>query len=282
MIKDLFTELNSSDAIARVRASPGFSPAVTSFLGRLSLLHGVPFQYLVPDELLLQPESLKFFHVDADWIAALVNGALSVGRADQTLLLQNKSGAGNFMADFIAEAREIRRRAQAEQRQARQRAQEKPPEGFDPGAQAVEPRAQAIGTAPEATTTSGFSGFLLRSRLLVGWPGLEIKAFGLEQPLAVLRLDRVAPDVLFGLMDGQITKLRITQPPEGLHFDAPDSAVQLPRDPQLPRRDVQLAGRARGVFDTTVLATGAPGSAGLASEMITASLQYTLNLPSLG
>ncbi len=70
-----------------------------------------------------------------------------------------------------------------------------------------------------------FSGFLLRSGILQGWPGLEVRAFRIGGPgvgaadeLAMLRLDRVAADTLFGVVDGQIGKLEITQPPEGLHF----------------------------------------------------------------
>jgi hypothetical protein len=258
-VTDLFEQLNSADAIARVRGSPGFPPAITSFLGRLSLLHGVPFRYLVPDELLLEKESLKFFYIDADWVSALVNGALSVGRADQTLLLLNKSGAGNFMADILAEAREIRRRGLAERKEAERRADMKPPAGFDP-------EARTAPQTPEAATTSGFSGFLLRSRLLIGWPGLEIKAYGPNGPLAVLRLDRLAPDVLFGLMDGPITKMAITQPPEGLHFEAPPA--------------VQYPDRAPRVFKVADLNGAKEGSKDLAFEMITTSLTYTLTLGS--
>ena len=49
------------------------------FLGRLRLLHGVPFSYLVPDAELLPLESIRFFYLDRAWTDALVQGALSVG-----------------------------------------------------------------------------------------------------------------------------------------------------------------------------------------------------------
>ena len=44
------------------------------------MLEGIPFHYLVPDERLLPPESLKFFVVDPAWLAALRDGAFSIGR----------------------------------------------------------------------------------------------------------------------------------------------------------------------------------------------------------
>ncbi|GAA2924149.1 hypothetical protein GCM10020221_20180 [Streptomyces thioluteus] len=44
-------------------------------------LAGVPFAHLVPDTRMLPAESLRFFHVDPDWTATLLDGALSVGLA---------------------------------------------------------------------------------------------------------------------------------------------------------------------------------------------------------
>lgn len=47
---------------------------------RLSLLYGVPFNYLVPDERLLPEESIRFFQLDPLWIKCLLDGAFSIGR----------------------------------------------------------------------------------------------------------------------------------------------------------------------------------------------------------
>ncbi|MFF2127099.1 hypothetical protein ACFVW1_17160 [Streptomyces olivochromogenes] len=52
---------------------------VRTWLTRLARLEMVPFGHLVPDEQMLPPESLRFFHVDTGWIHAAVDGALSVG-----------------------------------------------------------------------------------------------------------------------------------------------------------------------------------------------------------
>jgi hypothetical protein len=54
---------------------------VTAWFADLALLHGVPFSYLVPDERLLPPESIRFFWVDWRWVECLLDGAFSVGRA---------------------------------------------------------------------------------------------------------------------------------------------------------------------------------------------------------
>ena len=56
--------------------------SVVSWLSRLRLLEGVPFPYIVPSEGMLPNESIRFFHVDRNWLDALVDGALSVGIID--------------------------------------------------------------------------------------------------------------------------------------------------------------------------------------------------------
>ncbi|RDW58743.1 hypothetical protein BP6252_13219 [Coleophoma cylindrospora] len=42
-------------------------------------LSGIPFQYLVVDQAYLPPESLRFFHIDPNWMDAFLDGALSLG-----------------------------------------------------------------------------------------------------------------------------------------------------------------------------------------------------------
>jgi hypothetical protein len=195
--KNLFTSLNNTEVLNAVRERPEFPETVTSFLGRLFLLHGVPFHYLLPDEKLLEPESLKFFYVDREWIAALIDGTLSIGLDEDTAGYLNKAMVV-MSANYIKEAREIRTQAR--------------------------PETDIPITVTAPPDSQGFTGFLLRSRLLAGWPGIQIRAFKGEKQLPILRLDRVDrvdPVVLFGLVDGELDKLDITQPPEGLHFQMP-------------------------------------------------------------
>ena len=46
----------------------------------LSILKGVPFNYLVPDERMLPKESLRCFWIDPFWVRCLLDGALSISR----------------------------------------------------------------------------------------------------------------------------------------------------------------------------------------------------------
>jgi hypothetical protein len=204
MSRSLFDEIDT-DNFRSEAVNPASAPdLVTSFLGRLNLLHGVPFEYFVPDEKLLPPESLKFFSIDPQWLNGLIGGALSVGRGNTIRFLLNKTLAGTFAADILEEARAVRHRSHT---------------GEAPATRVA-----------DDTATDAFSGFLLRSRILEGWPGLEVRAYSssgqqTDHELAMLRLDRVAADVLFGLVDGQLDKLEITQPPEGLHFAVKDKPI---------------------------------------------------------
>ena len=53
---------------------------VSSWFDQLSVLRGVPFKYLIPDESLLPSESIKFFWLDPNWMRCLLDGAYSIGR----------------------------------------------------------------------------------------------------------------------------------------------------------------------------------------------------------
>ncbi|ROO86104.1 hypothetical protein EDD29_3667 [Actinocorallia herbida] len=65
-------------AVAEIDVVP--PPGVLALLADLAALRGVPLRYLVPDERLLPPESLRFFRLDRQWIGHLVDGAASIGR----------------------------------------------------------------------------------------------------------------------------------------------------------------------------------------------------------
>jgi hypothetical protein len=55
-------------------------PSVTQWFRDLSLLEGLPFNYLVPDQRMLPTESIRFFWVDSYWVECLLDGAFSIGR----------------------------------------------------------------------------------------------------------------------------------------------------------------------------------------------------------
>jgi hypothetical protein len=58
--------------------------AVSSWFENLTLLEGVPFHYLVPDDRMLPAESIRFFQIDPIWMECLVDGAFSIGRVLQS------------------------------------------------------------------------------------------------------------------------------------------------------------------------------------------------------
>jgi hypothetical protein len=53
---------------------------VKALLTDFAQLNGVPLRYLLPDERLLPPETIRFLQVDQQWISHLVDGAYSIGR----------------------------------------------------------------------------------------------------------------------------------------------------------------------------------------------------------
>ena len=233
--------------------APAIPEAVKRWLGRVSLLYGVPFSYLVADEKLLAPESLRFFYFDPNWLACLLDGALSMGRSADTRLLLGKAMAGNFLAEVIQEAKTIRPQLQGK---------------------TVEPT--------PAQGTWQLTGFLLRSTVVAGWRGLEIQGYAdteepdagersSRQPLPLLRLERLANDVLFGLVEGLLKQLVITQPAEHLHFAVPE-AVPLRQAPQVVQIEEQVARMCQKLGKAHI------GAAEFARHMVAQPIQYRINL----
>lgn len=147
--------------------------ALSSWFGDLSLLKGVPFNYLVPDERMLPEGSIRFFQLDSLWIECLLDGAFSVGR------VTNSDHA----------------------------------------------RDRTVSLVP---TRHKVTGFLLRSEVVSGWPGLLVDATGTpeatDRKLACLRMDRLSSNVLLCLFGGEVASVAMHLKPEDLHFgvDRPD------------------------------------------------------------
>lgn len=178
-------------------------PEVTRFCARAVLLYGIPFHYLVPDERMLPPESVRFFYLDPGWIATLVQGATSVGRP----------GERDTVLDTMLRHRALGR-AMIDAAQVR----EKGPACEEPRATATLAGAGHAGTTIDAAAWP-LTGFLLRSEVVEGWQGVEMRAYDKgDVELAPLRIDRLAPDVLLCIFNGAVAKLTVKQPPEGLHF----------------------------------------------------------------
>jgi hypothetical protein len=72
--------INDPDKLKKHLAGARAPESVVDRLAKLRRLEGVPMDYLVPDERMLPPESLRFFQVDLNWVYSLVEGAYSVAR----------------------------------------------------------------------------------------------------------------------------------------------------------------------------------------------------------
>ena len=226
-----------------------------AWLGRLVLLYGVPFSYVIPDEALLLPESLRFFVVDPIWIQHLVQGACSIGNTDY----------GDTLID----------RAMDKWVQPNQPTSGKQGAAVSKAAASVRDglRNQYEGTPlPDESDDLNWplTGFLLRSAVVAGWRGLEILAYRAvsaeekgklntagytdEQkdklqkesvaPLKPLRIEQLSPDVMLGIFNGIVAQLVIRQPQEGLHFGLtrPDQASATKTLRELGYKDPARAG----------------------------------------
>jgi hypothetical protein len=77
-VKKLLESGDDLDDLIDAEVADDLQP-IADWLAELTCLHLVPFAYLVPHPALLPDESIRFFDVDAPWLGALFDGALSVG-----------------------------------------------------------------------------------------------------------------------------------------------------------------------------------------------------------
>ena len=187
-----------SDALGEVEV-----PAdIAAWLGRLHALIGVPFGYLVPDERMLPPESIRFFRLDENWVRALLDGAFSLGRD-----LTTEADGASANVDRAAF-----------------------PAVFDQAREAAPRRArEGVADAPGA---KAWTGFLLRSSVVADYPGLGVNVYPKDGTpddkttvlLDVKRLDRLGPnaDTLLCLVEGDAFRVDVHEAPELLHYGIDD------------------------------------------------------------
>lgn len=186
---------------------------ISDWLGQLKNLSGLPFQYLVPDaENMLPDNSIRFFYIDRDWTRCLIDGACSIGRTISADLIQDEGQMQVVDAHAEQSARQLRRK--------------------QPGSKNV---------ANEQRSDGAITGFLLRSEVITHWPGLEIEAYSSpsnspRHRLALINMNKPSSNVLMCLFDGEIQRVDIYQPGEGIHYgvDASDGGITL-RDPRTGR-----------------------------------------------
>ena len=179
-------------------AAPTLPSDLGKWFGGLGTLQGVPFNYLVPDERMLPPESLRFFYLDLAWIDALVDGAFSIGRCT--------AGDAAFEAPHAENLRALVRTTM----------------------RACRPNRLAA-TRGYVNPTGQITGFLLRSKAVAGWPNLRFKGY-LDAPptqeIPKLRQTNLSADTVLCLFDGVLRTLRIQEPPEALHMGVEDPGAK--------------------------------------------------------
>jgi len=189
-------------------------PAVSAWLTNLSLLIGVPFNYLVPDERMLPPESIRAFALDPNWIAAVIDGAMSIGRTSSF-----DASHDNAVAPLVHAAVHARRGSV---------------------------RARALGTDPPPPPQTGqITGFLMRSQLVADTPGLQVVAYdATDTALPILRLEQLSPNVLIGLFAGTAVRFEISEPAHTLRTGV--ASMSNPPSFSVTARDLGLTGLTGG------------------------------------
>lgn len=166
------------------------------YFSELRLLKGIPFSYLVPDENLLPPESIRFFCVDENWLDALINGAMSIGRTTKD---EADTDAGYMEIAGPEATRQLGKiRFERMHRNHRKTG------------------------APNDVVSAERAGFLVRSELVGKWKALEVFGYQENRQLEILRLESLTDEILLCIFDGVPDEIVISEPKTGLRFGAPD------------------------------------------------------------
>ena len=188
--------LKNAAAYAHIQAnqSSDDEQTITYWLGRKQLLYDVPFNHIVADEKCLPVESLRFFYFDQNWIDMLIDGALSIGVHSSKDISFNHMVRHNW-------TRTASKKAALMRKQMLQR-------------HSVASDSNAL-KRPTA-------GLLIRSSVLVGWPGLIVEGFIDDKSVEILRIDHLSDTVLLCLFSDIPEKVTFTEPQQGLHFGIDD------------------------------------------------------------
>jgi hypothetical protein len=178
---------------------------VSQWLARLLLLYPLPFNYLVTDERMLPVESLRFFYMDNTWLAAMLDGALSIGMESsrETFFFE-------MTHDMIHEA------------------------AYE-AAKVL--RGSLSGVEPAAAEVSAnlMSGMLIRSAVVSGWPNLAVRPYlNSGELLKILRMDHLSPNVLLCIFWGVPDYVEISEPQEGFAFGVNEDGFIPLRNPLAP------------------------------------------------
>ncbi|RYD86142.1 MAG: hypothetical protein EOP54_30805, partial [Sphingobacteriales bacterium] len=215
--EDKFNLFKQVRDIIKDDTSAGMPPVpdtVADFLGKLSMLEGVPVQNLVPNINYLplgydavdktEIGAFKLFYLDPEWVQSLLCGALSLADEQSTLLLRGAMD-GTYAAKVHYN--------DTKEKIIRQIAGLYEPAAFDAELKRrIEEKHLEYGN-PEAVTNSqsnwSFTGFFIRSSIIKQWRGVQVIASGFDddnqhRPRRVVRLMNLSADTMFCLCEGVI------------------------------------------------------------------------------
>lgn len=178
------------DSIQNGVLAPVLTEDLKDWLAKLTLLYGVPVEYLVPDYRMLPVESIRFFYLDQNWLDRLVDGAISVGVLSTKDTIFNQT----FFQSIYDQVNDAQQTFRAS--------------------------LKSVDASRVASQTPGtISGLLMRSQIVTDYPGVEINGYDEDGTLLpILRMDRLSSSLLLCIFNGVPANVEFIQPSEGLHF----------------------------------------------------------------
>ena len=198
LLKQMQNEWNAQNFLFKNNET---EQSMCDFVSELRLLKNVPFSYLIPDEKLLPPESIRFFYLDENWLDALTDGATSIGRISTTDAFWDRM---NFEAVVGHSVEKL----------------------SHPRFKAMHPNHRRNAT-PTPISHALRTGFILRSELVRKWKGLEVYGYHGDTSLEILRMETIANNILLCIFDGELDRFVVSEPKTGLRFGTNNSKGEI-------------------------------------------------------
>jgi len=189
-LKQLEQEVSDLPLLGQPNSEPIPIPQkIQDWFKGFELLQGIPFNYLLPDEQLLPPESIRFFWVDQLWIDCLQDGAFSIGRVTQNDHQDDHSIRENFDLNRSTDRR-------------------------------------ITGIILRSQVVPGWPSLLIDGydRAV---QGLDFIPQG--NRLTIVRMEKLAKDVLICLFEGEVKTVDLHLKPEAMHFGLDVPTQQSPQ-----------------------------------------------------
>lgn len=164
---------------------------ITQRLAKWQLLYDVPFDYLVPNPAMLPMESIRFFYLDQNWLDAMLDGSLSIAMHSTRDTALHKLTKG-LVRDGVKTATQVLR-----------------------------DKLRGLDSASSSDHDTHRCGFLIRSAVVAGWPGLAVRGYEDEartNMVKLLRMDHLSKNVLLCIFWGIPKWIDISEPQEGFQF----------------------------------------------------------------